>query len=122
MASQSPLGRMPTQGRTGATEEKGKVHGFPVDLTRCPSTSHSTFIFCDFKIACGLPGCGRGGEGPGWKESVPGPETLDRLFLGKHGREAVRAERPRRGTTRWQAGLQAQDPGHMPHSRPALWL
>lgn len=34
MASQSTLGRVPTQSRAGATEEKGKVHRFPVDLIK----------------------------------------------------------------------------------------
>ena len=41
----------------------------------------------------------------GKREFAPGPETLDRLFLGRHGREAVRAERPQRWPARWWGGF-----------------
>lgn len=50
------------------------------------------------------------------RESAPGPETPDRLFSGKHGREAVRAGRPQWGQTACGGA------GHVPHGRPGFWF
>lgn len=66
----------------------------------------------------------QGGE----RKAAPGPETLERLFSGKHGRETVRAERPRWGTAKWRGGLHDSSvgldwrgaQGHMPHGKPGL--
>ena len=50
------------------------------------------------------------------REFAPGPETLDRLFSGKHGREAVRAGRPQ-----WEQPDNGEAE-HIPHGRPGLWF